>query len=68
MSEVRMCDVVRSPGCQGIFSVLADGWQRFTGSTVKQTEDGPKTIQTTMDICPECAFFASRNVKTITAE
>lgn len=47
MSSVRMCDK-----CGNIFSELEEGWQTFTGATVKKS--GTETVR--MDVCSSCAL------------
>ncbi len=52
MSTVRMCDK-----CGKIFSENTDGWQTFTGATVRRGSDGVRRSEVvSMDACTSCAF------------
>lgn len=53
MSDVRMCD-----RCGDVFSLLADGWQTYTATTVKKVAGSSKreTVTVQLDACPACAM------------
>lgn len=51
MSSVRMCDK-----CQTVFSERDEGWQTFTGTTMRKRNGRREPVSETLDMCPACAI------------
>ena len=45
-----MCD-----RCKKIFSEAEDGWETYTGSRVDTSNGERRSVQRSLDACPECA-------------